>query len=258
VHTADGTVYSYRALAKLMQDTHQVYGVQARGLVDQSVLPESCHEMIGEYLYEILQHQPEGPYIIGGHCYGAYISYELVRLLEDMGKEVEALVILDVPTTVLVPIIKMMRLKRMWQTPGSMMLKHAIKTDRYYPWAKKEHIVTRQRAPEEQLELAERKDQIRANILQQISVNYSPSVVIRSPITVVSAREFIYERKSKEHWQRMTFGDVTWTEINGDHDSMFYPPNVAELHRALNFIQHDRPEKGAAAGVNGDSLPVPG
>ncbi|KZN55555.1 hypothetical protein N474_01070 [Pseudoalteromonas luteoviolacea CPMOR-2] len=239
VHTADGTVYSYRNVAKLMNDTHSVYGVQARGLVDNSVLPSNHYELIGEYLNEILKIQPEGPYIIGGHCMGAYISYELVRLLEDMGKEVLSLVILDVPVVMHEAKIKLLRAKRKLQKPGSWAVKLAVKKDQYIHYAKDENIVRSQRDKDDNMDFREWKARIDENINQLVNYDYSSKVLIRSHITVVSAKEFIYARKTKEDWQKMTLGDVTYTEISGDHDSMFYPPNVAELHKALWLEKSD-------------------
>ncbi|MDD5269024.1 MAG: thioesterase domain-containing protein [Methylococcales bacterium] len=51
------------------------------------------------YKNEILKAWPSGPYLLGGHCTAALISYEIAKLLTNENREVKLLVIteLDVP-----------------------------------------------------------------------------------------------------------------------------------------------------------------
>ena len=44
-------------------------------------LPASIEEMAAERLPLILEAQPEGPYLIGGHCNGALVAFEAARKL---------------------------------------------------------------------------------------------------------------------------------------------------------------------------------
>ena len=51
--------------------------------------------MLNDYINEIKIVQAEGPYIIGGFCAGGPLCYEMAIMLEDMGEEVEKLIMLD-------------------------------------------------------------------------------------------------------------------------------------------------------------------
>ncbi|MGB2923824.1 MAG: thioesterase domain-containing protein, partial [Limnothrix sp.] len=46
---------------------------------------------------EILEIQPQSPYVIVGYSFGSLVAYEVAQQLTEMGKEVKALVILDYP-----------------------------------------------------------------------------------------------------------------------------------------------------------------
>ncbi len=46
-------------------------------------------------LEKILEKQPDGPYVLLGHCNGALVGFEAARLLVAMGKEVKAVVMVD-------------------------------------------------------------------------------------------------------------------------------------------------------------------
>jgi amino acid adenylation domain-containing protein len=47
------------------------------------------------YVEEVVKAQPEGPYLIGGFCIDAYIALEIAEQLQDRGKEVSLLVLVE-------------------------------------------------------------------------------------------------------------------------------------------------------------------
>jgi acyl carrier protein len=55
----------------------------------------SIEEMAREHLQSVLDRQPQGPYILVGHCNGSCVAFEMARLLVSMGKEVKAVAMLD-------------------------------------------------------------------------------------------------------------------------------------------------------------------
>lgn len=57
----------------------------------------SVENLAASHIRKILATQPEGPYVIGGQCVGGALAYEIARQLQDSGKEVALLVLLDVP-----------------------------------------------------------------------------------------------------------------------------------------------------------------
>ncbi|KAH8698371.1 Alpha/Beta hydrolase protein [Talaromyces proteolyticus] len=57
----------------------------------------SINEIARQYVKEIRQRQPHGPYIIGGWSAGGYYSTEVVRELARQGERVRKLILLDSP-----------------------------------------------------------------------------------------------------------------------------------------------------------------
>jgi thioesterase domain-containing protein len=41
--------------------------------------------------------RPHGPYVVAGHCNGAYVAFELARQLIDAGETVPAVIVIDAP-----------------------------------------------------------------------------------------------------------------------------------------------------------------
>src|SRR5262249_46214139 len=95
VHGAGGDVlWGYANLAKYLPADQPVYGIKSRG---QAGLEECAQleEMALHYLKEIRAFQPEGPYYLGGYCFGGNVAYEIARQLEAQGQSVGSLLLLD-------------------------------------------------------------------------------------------------------------------------------------------------------------------
>jgi len=100
VHAIDGHVLSYAALAARMEPGRPFYGLQAAG-VDGGEPLTSVEEMAASYVAALRTVQPEGPYALGGWSMGGVVAYEAARQLRAAGQDVDALVLIDVPHTVL-------------------------------------------------------------------------------------------------------------------------------------------------------------
>lgn len=74
-----------------------VYGGRTHGL-DGRWAPASVEKMAADYVKEIRMAQPEGPYFVGGYCFGGLLAFEVARQLRERDQEVALLVLLD-PTT---------------------------------------------------------------------------------------------------------------------------------------------------------------
>jgi thioesterase domain-containing protein len=85
-------LWGYANLARHLHPQQPIFGIQARhaaGTKDFATL----EEMAVDYLKDIRSHQPEGPYYIGGYCFGGNVAYEIARQLRAQG-QVAALVAL--------------------------------------------------------------------------------------------------------------------------------------------------------------------
>ena len=92
-----GNVLNLRQLANLVGKDRPFYGLQARGLYGDDKPHATFEEMATDYLAEIRQVQPHGPYLLGGFSGGGIVAYEMAQQLRAQGEEVSLLVMLDTP-----------------------------------------------------------------------------------------------------------------------------------------------------------------
>ncbi|NND71973.1 MAG: SDR family NAD(P)-dependent oxidoreductase [Rhodothermales bacterium] len=95
VHGAGGNVINFWDISRHLGDNQPFYGLQMRGVDGKHQPPSSIEEMATEYIAAIKQHQPEGPYCIGGYSGGGVVAYEMARQLKGSGDKVDLLVFFD-------------------------------------------------------------------------------------------------------------------------------------------------------------------
>jgi thioesterase domain-containing protein/acyl carrier protein len=95
VHAAGGNVLTYFDLARHLGPDQPVYGLQARGLDGKQPPHNSLEEMARDYIAEIRQLQPEGPYYLGGTSWGGMIAFEIAQQLVAGGHTVGVLALFD-------------------------------------------------------------------------------------------------------------------------------------------------------------------
>jgi amino acid adenylation domain-containing protein len=95
VHAEGGEVLFYRDFARLLGPEQPVYGIQATGLDGTQPPLETIEEMARHYVTELRRVQPEGPYFLGGHCYGGVIMFEMVQQLHRAGQRVALAAMMD-------------------------------------------------------------------------------------------------------------------------------------------------------------------
>jgi amino acid adenylation domain-containing protein/FkbH-like protein len=95
VHGAGGDVlWGYANLAKYLSADQPVYGIKSRGQVGLEEY-ETIEEMARYYLQELRSVQPQGPYYLGGYCFGGNVAYEMARQLKARGERVTLLALID-------------------------------------------------------------------------------------------------------------------------------------------------------------------
>ena len=99
VHGVGGFVLELHPLAQALGKDQPFYGIQAQG-VDGTPLEELSLEVIATtYLQEIKTLQPQGPYLIGGYCFGGKVAYEMAQQLQAQGDDVALLVMIHSEAT---------------------------------------------------------------------------------------------------------------------------------------------------------------
>lgn len=95
VHGAGLNVLLFNALAMNMNEEQPVYGLQAKGLngIDEPL--DVMEEIAANYVDEIINHDPVGPYAVAGYSLGGLIAYEMAKQMLAMGKDVKMLAMFD-------------------------------------------------------------------------------------------------------------------------------------------------------------------
>jgi thioesterase domain-containing protein len=92
-----GNVLNLSHLAHLLGEDRPFYALQARGLYGDAAPHESFEEAAADYIAEVLQVQPQGPYLLGGFSGGGLIAFEMARQLIARGEKVLGVLMLDTP-----------------------------------------------------------------------------------------------------------------------------------------------------------------
>ncbi len=88
-----GGFYS-RALARALGDDQPTLIVHPHGLAGDAV-PDTIEAMAADRIGALQAIRPTGPYVIGGHCNGALVAFEMARQLVARGEEVDAVVLIE-------------------------------------------------------------------------------------------------------------------------------------------------------------------
>jgi aspartate racemase len=95
VHGLAGNVLRIKELANYIGAEQPLYALQSRGLDGKAAPYERVEDMAAHYIREVRTLQPEGPYLIGGLCFGGVVALEMARQLTVHGQEVALLAILE-------------------------------------------------------------------------------------------------------------------------------------------------------------------
>jgi non-ribosomal peptide synthetase component F/thioesterase domain-containing protein/NADP-dependent 3-hydroxy acid dehydrogenase YdfG len=94
LHPSGGDVLCYMELARRLTTGHPVVALADPGLSGHAG-PERIPDMVRQYLRVVRQHQPHGPYLLGGWSMGGTVAHELARALRRQGEEVALLAMID-------------------------------------------------------------------------------------------------------------------------------------------------------------------
>ena len=82
-------------LARHLGDDQPLFGVLEQDIDGDHPLYISVEDIVPHCIAGIKSVQPEGPYILGGLCFGAIVSVEVARALRAQGEEVDLVVMID-------------------------------------------------------------------------------------------------------------------------------------------------------------------
>lgn len=97
MHPTGGNVLCYASVAYHLGENQPVYGLQAQGLEGEEEPLDSIEKMASVYLRVLRDHQPQGPYLLGGWSSGGLVAIEVASQLHAQGQQVDLLVLFDAP-----------------------------------------------------------------------------------------------------------------------------------------------------------------
>lgn len=95
VHGGSLNILLYKNLEPFLSEDQPLYGIQALGLDGDLSHLDTMESIVERYLEEVLEQNPNGPYILIGYSYGGIVVFEMARQLMAMGKEIRMLGIMD-------------------------------------------------------------------------------------------------------------------------------------------------------------------
>jgi fatty-acyl-CoA synthase len=95
VHGLGGGVLDYRPLSDALGAEQPFYALQAPGFDGTDTIGASLEAMAARYVQAVKAFQPEGPYHLGGYCFGGVVAYEMARQLTEAAETVSLVAILE-------------------------------------------------------------------------------------------------------------------------------------------------------------------
>ena len=222
VHGIGGTVLRFRDLARYLGEDQVFYGLQAKGLDGRQACAASVEEMAADYLRDIRQIQPQGPYFLGGYSFGGMVALEMAQQLRAQSEEVALVALLD--TFPGRPMSSTELLAKLLRMPMRQKISYSIgRVRRFATYVQRR--LSRQLPPDL---LAVRKACYLAES-RYVPKVYTGRITVFRP----STKSLRSNDDALGGWSDWSAGGVEIHEISGRHDNVFFEPNVAILAEKL-------------------------
>jgi amino acid adenylation domain-containing protein len=246
-HGISGNVFKYHGLGQRLTGSQPSYGLQAYGLNGKDTPFHDMKSMAAYHIKAIRAVQPEGPYYLAGGSFGGYLAYEMAVQLKEAGQDIGFLCLFDIDAakkkeflpTGMKQIVDVQLLAERFMKRAVELAK-ADKEERksYFEARKKQQ--ERNNDIESWLEKYKVTEMIGAESaayfrrVEEACHDALMSYKIREydgDILLVRAKDnfFNNEYDTDLGWSHYVKGKVEVLFAPGDHNSIFWPPNVEFL-----------------------------
>lgn len=237
LHTWEGIVYQYKEIAKRLEGEYNVYGIQAKGVMKPAQLPATPEEMILEYIAEIKAIQPEGPYILAGYCYGNWILYKMVLMLEDQDVPIDRMIQIDENAYVKDNMRKYCerdkKFHRKYRKIRSWVRKNITRRGKNPMDYFMDIEQFRKKYPQPPMDQIKNEHTVRQHINHLCQPLYWVGRYVEADTYVIKSEENNLDRFTKEAWEEIVYGKVWFEEIPGGHESIFTYPYIDGLVKSF-------------------------
>ena len=247
VHGGGLNLLTFRGLIEYMDAEQPIYGFQARGLDGTEEPLDDMEAIAADYIEELLEHDPVGPYALAGYSFGGYVALEMAHQLLAQGKTVKLLGMLDTNAEESAdrrPFLNRMAWKLGRQLPkivwiGRSFIEHPLLTLRYqgeYMERQVKNILRAVGLADDQT-YSEIQDKNLIRIIEKHETAFHKYRMksYGSVIDVFKAQKRLYFVEDREFlgWKKYARQGVRIHNVPGDHKEMLLPPNDKEFARIL-------------------------
>jgi thioesterase domain-containing protein/acyl carrier protein len=246
--------YSFRPMAKHLGVDRPFFVV--RVLPKEGERTPTVEELASRATQAIRATRPQGPYMLGGYCFGGTIAFETARQLRSMGEEVQMIALFDTPAPGYPKLLRghtrnWRRLREVFVGDGARkIISHLDMTGRLI----KRKVVGQ---TERRLARFELTDSIPtagdiASWQERSTRMYAPRP-IDVPITQFIAQDEAISTRILEDprlgWRELCSGEFHVHRVSGSHGTLLEEPRAVDLARILSgLLRQANPEKASAAG----------
>ena len=231
VHNLTGDVVVYAELARSLGSDQPFYGLRAQGLDGKQKPYTEIEAMASHYIGEVRTVQPEGPYLLGGMCFGGVVAFEMAQQLQAQGSEVGLLVLFDTPC------------------PPISLKQHLYFVIERYTWHLREDTLGIMGRTHHQSRISRQYghfDRLRSlpNILKILRVDrannralrkYRPQCYTGRIVHFLARQPFVPRSPDmRKRWETYTAMGIEEHTIPGDHHTVLGEPHVQLLAKKLD------------------------
>ncbi|WP_200976154.1 amino acid adenylation domain-containing protein [Echinicola sp. 20G] len=245
IHGINANITNYFNLVDHVSPEQPLFGLQAKGLDGSEKPIFGIENIAAHYIKEILEHNPKGPYLLGGYSFGGYVAYEMARQLLSLGKKVSYLILFD---TDVLPLNE--KQSTTWQK-NIKSFTHSVNKRlvdiQLLFRAPQTFITTKRRALERKINTLYTKkykpSHIRKLIFENIKTIHLNSIKaykmkpLNIDIYLFRAKiKISYIRDKNTYGWKPFVNNIIPLDIEGDHYTMFDAPNVKNLANNLQNV----------------------
>ncbi|MDQ0785509.1 amino acid adenylation domain-containing protein [Streptomyces sp. B3I8] len=262
-HPFGGTVFCYVELTRHLPEGRPVLAVEAPGIESEGEAEVSVEAMATRYLEYIKALQPNGPYTVGGWCFGGVIAYEVAVQLREAGESTDLVFGIDsrAPVEENIP-----------ESSDDATILSWFARDLAVPYGKTLDI------PAEYLrelggdaafdhilkEAADlgvlAQDADRAQILRYFEAYLANGIALQTYLPEPADVDLVLLRAVDETtdygptlgWQSLIEGSLDVIDVPGDHNSVMYPPHAEKAALAVGPHLQSHPASRHGEGETND------